>query len=133
MKDAGGFCLPDSVTKGVNIWFAIDNIDFLEDTPTGQETFHGTVIVINQLAKDGEPMNKPLAIPEKMPSMAPLKLEVQLEQEPRIKNNPLRFDAYPMGKRKNICQLILLTPGPWLTSLQLMIIGRYTWLNFISH
>ena len=101
MKDAGGFCLPDFVKKGVNIWFAIDNIDLLEDTPTGQETFHGTVIVINQLAKDGEPMNKPLAIPEKMPSMAPLKLEVQLEQEPSIKNNPLRFDEYPMGKRKN--------------------------------
>ena len=44
MKETGGFCLPDFVKKGVNIWFAIDNIDLLEDTPTGQNTFHGTVI-----------------------------------------------------------------------------------------
>ena len=42
------FCLPDFVKKGKNIWFAIDNIDRLEDTPTGQNTFLGTVIVINQ-------------------------------------------------------------------------------------
>ena len=48
MKDSGGFCLPDFVIKDVNVWFAIDNIDLLEDTPTGQETFHWTVIVINQ-------------------------------------------------------------------------------------
>ena len=48
MKDTGGFCLPDFVKKGKNIWFAIYNIDCLEDTPTGQNTFLGTVIVINQ-------------------------------------------------------------------------------------
>ena len=39
MKESGGFCLPDFVKKGVNVWFAIDNIDLLEDTPTGQNTF----------------------------------------------------------------------------------------------
>ena len=48
MKETGGFCLPDSVKKGVNIWLVVDNIDLLEVTPTGQNTFHGTVIVINQ-------------------------------------------------------------------------------------
>ncbi len=59
MKDTGGFCLPDFVKKWKNIWFAIDNIDLLEDTPTGQKTFHGTVIVINQRPEDGEPVNQP--------------------------------------------------------------------------
>ena len=31
MKETGGFCLPDFVKKVKNIWFAIDNIDLLED------------------------------------------------------------------------------------------------------
>ena len=57
--------LPTFVKKGVNIWFAVDNIDLLEDTPNRQNTFHGTVIVINQRNVDGEPVNKPLVIPEK--------------------------------------------------------------------
>ena len=51
MKDTGVFSLPDFVKKYVNIWLAIDNIDLLEDTPTG------TVIVINQEDKDGEVIN----------------------------------------------------------------------------
>ena len=50
MKATGGFCLPDFVKKGVNVWFAVD-------------TFHGTVIVINQRAEDGELINQPLDIP----------------------------------------------------------------------
>ena len=102
MKDAGGFCLPDFIKRGVNIWFAIDNIDLLEDTPTGQDTFHGTVVVINQQAEDGDPVNQPLLITEKIPTLAPLKLEVKLQQEPVIKTTPLRFDVYPMGKRNNL-------------------------------
>lgn len=48
MNVTGGFCLPEFVRKGVNCWLAIDNIDLLEDTSTGQNTFHGTVIVLNQ-------------------------------------------------------------------------------------
>ena len=48
MEDSGGFCLPDFVKKNVNTWFAIDNIDLLEDLPMGQNTFYGTIIVINQ-------------------------------------------------------------------------------------
>ena len=31
MKETGGFCLPDFVKKGKNIWFAIENIDLLAD------------------------------------------------------------------------------------------------------
>jgi hypothetical protein len=57
MKETGGFCLPDFVKKEVNIWFAVDNIDLLEDTPTGHNTFHCTVIVTNERAVDGELIN----------------------------------------------------------------------------
>ena len=46
MAETGRYCLPDFVKKEVNIWFAVDNIDLLEDTQTGQNTFHSTVIVM---------------------------------------------------------------------------------------
>ena len=96
MKETGGFCLPDFVKKGVNVWFAVDNIDLLEDTPTGQNTFHGTVIVINQRAEDGEPVNQPLVInnPKMLLSPAPLSFEVKYLQEQIIKSKPIRFEAY---------------------------------------
>lgn len=102
MKDAGGFCLPDFVKRNVNTWFAIDNIDLLEDTPTGQGTFHGTVVVINQQDEDGELMNQPLVIPEKPLSQTPLAFEMNLLQEPIINPLPLRFDSYMIGKRNNL-------------------------------
>lgn len=34
MEETGGFSLSDFNKKGVNIWFALDNIDLLENTPT---------------------------------------------------------------------------------------------------
>ena len=99
IKETGGFCLPDFVKKGVNIWFAVDNIDLLEDTPTGQNTFHGTVIVINQRAEEGEPINQQVVLPEKLLTQAPLSFEVKYQQEVIIKTRPIRFGAYPLGKR----------------------------------
>jgi hypothetical protein len=100
MKETGGFCLSDFVKKRVNIWFAVDNIDLLEDTPTGQNTFHGTVIVINQRAEDGEPVNQPLVIPEKLLSPAPLGFEVKYLQEPIIKKSQygLRSISWESGR-----------------------------------
>lgn len=54
----GRIFLPNFVKQGVNIWFAVDNIDFSENTPTGQNTFHGKVIVLKQRAEDGETVKK---------------------------------------------------------------------------
>lgn len=132
MKNAGGFCLPVFVKKDENIWFAIDNIDLLEDTPTGQETFHGTVIVINQQDVDGQFMNKLLVIPQKMPPQALLKFEVHLQQEPIIKTAPLKFKDYKIGKRNNLLSTDF-TPGHLPTTLQLMTMGRKPWLNVRQH
>ena len=101
MMETSGFCLPDFVQKNVNIWFAVDNIDLLEDTPTGQNTFHGTVIVINQQAADGDPINQALVLPEKLPS-APLTFEVKYLPEPIIKTEQMRFEVYELGKRKHL-------------------------------
>lgn len=88
----------------MNIWFAIDNIDLLEDTPTGQGTFHGTVVVINQQAVDGEPVNQPLVIPEKLSSQDLLAFEMNVFPEPDIRTSPLRFQAYKKRKQNLISQ-----------------------------
>ena len=94
VNSTGGFCLPDFVKQNVNIWFAIDNIDLLEDTPTGQNTFHGTLVVMNQRADDGVPVNDPLVLPEKLQSLTPLSLDISYLKEPVIKKKLLRFDEY---------------------------------------
>ena len=46
MKITGGFALPSIVKKGKSVFFAADNIDFLENTPDGQNTLHDTILVI---------------------------------------------------------------------------------------
>lgn len=68
MTDTGGYCLPDFIKKGITVFFAVDNIDFMEDTPYGQDTLHGTLIVVNQKEdENAEPINPPLAIPDPTP------------------------------------------------------------------
>ena len=61
-----------------NIWFAIDNIDLLEDW-TEQVPRHRSVII--QRAEYGEPVNQPLVISEKLLSPAPLEFEVKHMEE----------------------------------------------------
>ena len=82
-KETGGFFLPDFVKKG-------------------QNTFHGTVIVINQRAEDREPVNQPLVIPEKLLSPAPLEFEVKHMEEQIIRNKPVRFAVYHPGKQNSM-------------------------------
>ena len=97
-RDSGIF-LPEFVKKNVNILFAIDNIDLLEDTPTGQNTFHGTVIVINQGSANFEPVNKPDEIPEKLLIGPPLQFKINYLQEPVIKTSPMHFENFILNKR----------------------------------
>ena len=99
----GGFCVPGFVKRDVNIWSAVDNIDLLEDTPTGQHTFHGTVIVLNQCAEDGEAVNQPLALPPKAPdSSAEVGFEVKYCEQLVIKPKPVRFETYKLGNRTEL-------------------------------
>ena len=103
MVDTGGYCLPDFVKKGVNKWFAVDNIDLLEDTPTGQNIFHRTVIVINQRNVDREPVNQPLVIPEWLQPEARLAFQIKYLPELEItKGKPIRFDDYQLEKRQSL-------------------------------
>ena len=66
MEKTGGFCFPEFVIRGVRLWFALDNIDFCEDTPFDQNTTHGTVVVVWQEdVPHGEKVNPPLEVPAK--------------------------------------------------------------------
>ena len=98
-KDTGGFCLPDFVKKGKNIWFVLITSSSWN---TGQNTFHGTVIVINQRAEDREPVNQPVVILEKLLSPAPLEFEVKHTEEQIIRNKPVRFADYHPGKQNSM-------------------------------
>lgn len=48
MELTGGVCLPSFVKKNRSVYFAEDNVDVLENTPDGQNTLHGTLLVINE-------------------------------------------------------------------------------------
>ena len=43
-----GYIIPSMMVLGKFIYFAIDNLDFSEDTPDGKRTLHGTVTAISQ-------------------------------------------------------------------------------------
>ena len=53
MSKTGGFYFPEFVVRGKPLMFAIDNIDFTEDTPFDQNSTHGTVVVIFQEYAEG--------------------------------------------------------------------------------
>lgn len=38
--------LPPDMVKGRHLFFAIDNVDFAEDTYDGKRTLHGTAMVL---------------------------------------------------------------------------------------
>jgi len=90
MKETGGYVLPSFVTKDKSIFFAIDNIDFLEDTAFRQDTLHGTLVVINQAENPGDPINDDLITPDKP---WPVSLDVAYREEPMIIHKPIKFDT----------------------------------------
>lgn len=54
MREFNGAYLPPFIIRGKSLYFAIDNVDFLEDTPTGKDTLHGTAMVAYQRSVTGE-------------------------------------------------------------------------------
>ena len=53
MEQSGGLYVPPDVVPGRHVFFAVDNVDFAEDTPDGKCTLHGTAMAIYQ-RKDHE-------------------------------------------------------------------------------
>ena len=95
MQETGGFCLPDFLKKGVPLAWAIDNIDFTEDTPFGQNTFHGAVLVVYQEDEEAEPLNKPIEIPDKLIAS---QINIMSLPEPVIRLKTPKFEEYEFGK-----------------------------------
>ena len=54
IKSNNGVYLPPWSVPDEFTWFAIDNIDFLEQTPTGMNTLHGTAIAMYQQKTEDE-------------------------------------------------------------------------------
>ena len=52
MAQNGGFYIPPDVVIGRCMFFAINNVDFSEDTPNGKGTLHGTAMAIYQTGVD---------------------------------------------------------------------------------
>lgn len=52
MENDDGLFLPPDIVKGRHIFFAIDNVDFAEDTYDGRNTLHGTAMAIYQKCQD---------------------------------------------------------------------------------
>ena len=102
--------------KGVNVWFAVDNIDLLEDTAYGQNTFHGTIMVLNQREdKNAESMNGSLIIPDKLPPV-PLNVRINYLKEPAIQLKPIRFSKYNIGERDNLLSRYKSFNHTWMLS-----------------
>ena len=49
-----GLYIPPDVVLGRHVFFAVDNVDFAEDTPDGKNTFHGTAMAIYQRQEPGD-------------------------------------------------------------------------------
>ena len=49
-----GLYIPPDVVLGRHVFFAVDNVDFAEDTPDGKNTFHVTAMAIYQRQEAGD-------------------------------------------------------------------------------
>ena len=58
MMGNDGLYLPPDFILGRYIFFAVDNVDFAEDTPDGKRTLHGTAMAIYQRCHDGDETTK---------------------------------------------------------------------------
>ena len=54
MELNNGLYIPPDVVLGRHVFFAVDNVDFAEDTPDGKNTFHGTAMAIYQRQEAGD-------------------------------------------------------------------------------
>ena len=69
------------------VYFAIDNIDFVEDTAFGENSTHGTVIVASQEADDkAEKVNPALEIPK---TSYPVDIDIEYLQINEVYPKPI--------------------------------------------
>ena len=117
MKNTGGFCLPSFLMKGKSVYFAADNIDFLENTADGQNTLHGTLLVINQ-NKGGnddesacELAAEPLHIPDEIVSVD---VSTAYRNPPSIEAKPITVAEFDFHVNDNVLQKYEVHDRAWL-------------------
>ena len=102
MESMGGICQPPWLVQDKFIWFALDNIDFLESTPCGMDTLHGTAMAIYQTVSL-----------EKSPMLPPIDLDrsskAQTLQD-AVGCKMLTCRKPEPGRRKSECQLLTSKP-----------------------
>lgn len=105
IKETGGFCLPDFVKKGVNVWFTVDNFDLLEDADwTEHIPWHSDR---DQPASRRWRACQPTAFHPREASLTVTTpgtqvFEVKYLQEQIIKTKLMRFEVRQLGKRKTL-------------------------------
>ena len=92
IEKTGGFCLPPFIKKGKSLYFAADNVDFLENTADGQNTLHGTLLVVNQQEDETKPpVNEPIIIPK---TVVPFQLETHYYDSQAVVPKPITFEEF---------------------------------------
>lgn len=111
MRSSGGYCIPPCIRKGISVFFAIDNIDFLEDTCDGQNTLHGTVVVMNQKdTGEGELVNTAITIPDKV---TPVQLHVHYHSDPHVVAKPIEFTDYEFNSESDLLKKYEVKDRSW--------------------
>ena len=54
VEESNRLFLPPDIVKGRHVFFAINNVDFAEDTYDGRNTLHGTAMAIYQKSQVGD-------------------------------------------------------------------------------
>jgi hypothetical protein len=101
IESMGGVYQPPWLVHDMFVWFALDNIDFLESTPCGMNTLHGTATAIYQSASDKSP-----TIP----------IEIDRSSRGKTLEDAILYDILTCNKpepksRKSACELNSLKPS----------------------
>ena len=104
MTTSGGFCLLPFIENRKSV-FAANNVDFLENTADGQNTLHGTILVINQ-NKDSDsncttcfPVNEPLHIPD---NVRPIAADIKLHHPPSLAAKPITVISFEIDSYQHV-------------------------------
>ena len=102
MEMTAGACIPPFAIKGQSVYFAIDHVDFLEDTSTGKDTLYGTAMVMYQQEVPGTLSMLPpldLNVPSNQISFGePLKLDILPCPSPKL--TPILQPNFKLGQHQ---------------------------------
>ena len=115
LNECNRLYIPPFVVENKSVFFAIDNVDFLEDTPTGKDTLHGTAIVMYQ--KEVETDNRmvsPLEVEDigtKQSLTDPIPFTLLPCQTPKLKFEPIQ--QYTVQRRHGITEAYRIWDLAW--------------------